>query len=59
MAIICLRLDAEAKIASDMTRSLVDEETCKMGDYRDILSLTRVLVHGPESKVDVDNVIER
>nr|GMD63923.1 paladin [Ipomoea batatas] len=59
MAIICLRLDAEAKIASDVTRSLVDEETSKMGYYRDILSLTRVLVHGPESKVDVDNVIER
>ncbi|XP_015159945.1 paladin isoform X2 [Solanum tuberosum] len=36
-----------------------DEEAQKMGDYRDILSLTRVLVHGPESKTDVDAVIER
>ncbi|XP_050379056.1 uncharacterized protein LOC126796301 [Argentina anserina] len=30
-----------------------------MGDYRDILSLTRVLVYGPKSKADVDRVIER
>lgn len=36
-----------------------NEEAHKMGDYRDILSLTRVLVRGPESKSDVDIVIER
>lgn len=36
-----------------------DEEGRKMGDYRDILSLTRVLMYGPQSKADVDNVIER
>jgi hypothetical protein len=36
-----------------------DEEARKMGDYRDILSLTRVLVYGPQSKADVDIVIER
>lgn len=35
------------------------EEALKMGDYRDILSLTRVLIHGPQSKADVDSVIER
>ncbi|CAA6653809.1 unnamed protein product [Spirodela intermedia] len=29
---------------------LVGEETLKQGDYRDILSLTRVLTHGPKSK---------
>ncbi|CAH9140358.1 unnamed protein product [Cuscuta epithymum] len=43
----------------NLASKLFDDETCKMGDYRDILSLTRVLVHGPESKGDVDNVIER
>ncbi|RAL42001.1 hypothetical protein DM860_018175 [Cuscuta australis] len=76
MAIICLRLDAEARIASDTPGSVAKADlfsapvenlafpfsghkTCKMDDYRDILSLTRVLVHGPESKGDVDNVIER
>ena len=65
MAIICIRLDADAKLASDMPRpsaflnQAFDEEAHKMGDYRDILSLTRVLVCGPKSKADVDNIIER
>lgn len=36
-----------------------DEEALRMGDYRDILSLTRVLMHGPKSKAEVDVVIER
>lgn len=36
-----------------------DEEACKQGDYRDILSLARVLMYGPESKAEVDIVIER
>ncbi|KAG6644830.1 hypothetical protein CIPAW_08G080000 [Carya illinoinensis] len=36
-----------------------DAEAHEMGDYRDILSLTRVLVHGPQSKADVDIIIER
>lgn len=36
-----------------------NEETLRMGDYRDILSLTRVLMYGPESKADADLVIER
>ncbi|KAJ3698159.1 hypothetical protein LUZ61_001864 [Rhynchospora tenuis] len=31
----------------------------KQGDYRDILSLTRVLVHGPKSKEEVDFIIDR
>ncbi|KAI8008628.1 hypothetical protein LOK49_LG07G01705 [Camellia lanceoleosa] len=30
-----------------------------MGDYKDILNLTRVLVCGPKSKADVDVIIER
>ncbi|KAL4323919.1 hypothetical protein GQ457_11G001890 [Hibiscus cannabinus] len=36
-----------------------EEEARRMGDYRDILSLTRVLMHGPRSKADVDIIIER
>lgn len=36
-----------------------NEAALKMGDYRDILSLTRVLIHGPQSKADVDVVIDR
>ncbi|CAI9300371.1 unnamed protein product [Lactuca saligna] len=65
MAIICLRLQSEGKLASlPLTKSgnqdlLSSNEAREKGDYRDILSLTRVLVHGPESKSDVDVVIER
>ena len=36
-----------------------EEEAQRMGDYRDILSLTRVLMHGPKSKTDVDILTER
>ncbi|XVF72883.1 hypothetical protein PTKIN_Ptkin12aG0156300 [Pterospermum kingtungense] len=36
-----------------------EEDARRMGDYRDILSLTRVLMHGPKSKADVDIIIER
>lgn len=35
------------------------EDSLKQGDYRDILSLTRVLVCGPKSKEEVDIVIDR
>ncbi|KAF7154830.1 hypothetical protein RHSIM_Rhsim01G0001400 [Rhododendron simsii] len=65
MAIICIRLDADEKLVSDTHQPSTllyrasDEEAHKMGDYRDILSLTRVLVCGPKSKSDVDSVIER
>lgn len=65
MAIICLRLQSEGKLSSlPLTKSgnqdlLSSNEAREKGDYRDILSLTRVLVHGPESKSDVDIVIER
>ena len=76
MAIICVKLGAEANFASKIPESMVitnlhstneenfasrasDEEARRMGDYRDILSLTRVLMHGPQSKSDVDIVIER
>ncbi|XP_024981038.1 paladin isoform X1 [Cynara cardunculus var. scolymus] len=77
MAIICIRLQSEGKLAShdapaqagnrhassSIAQNFSSEdsylEAREKGDYRDILSLTRVLVHGPESKSDVDNVIER
>lgn len=65
MAIICIRLEAEGKLAYNIPRPLVGnshlsaEEARRMGDYRDILSVTRVLIHGPESKADVDAVIDR
>lgn len=36
-----------------------NDEALKMGDYRNILNLTRVLPYGPKSKADVDLVIER
>ncbi|KAK9086163.1 hypothetical protein Syun_028557 [Stephania yunnanensis] len=35
------------------------EEAHKQGEYRDILNLTRVLIYGPKSKMEVDVVIER
>lgn len=81
MAITCLRLQAEAQLAtlsassskvSDMlspvlvagnqkvvTRPADDTEAYQQGDYRDILSLTRVLADGPASKAEVDVVIDR
>ncbi|KAI3517914.1 hypothetical protein L1887_17136 [Cichorium endivia] len=66
MAIICLRLQSEGKLASPppLTQPanqhlFSSSEAREKGDYRDILSLTRVLLHGPESKSDVDIVIER
>ncbi|TQE11556.1 hypothetical protein C1H46_002931 [Malus baccata] len=43
----------------DLPSRASDEEALGMGDYRDILSLTRVLVYGPKSKADIDIVIER
>ncbi|KAL6500192.1 hypothetical protein OROHE_025558 [Orobanche hederae] len=73
MAVICIRLEAEAALRSHISRSVVipcssdsqeelfnsHDEARKMGEYRDILSLIRVLAHGPESKADVDSVIDR
>ena len=77
MAIICIRLGAEANFASSIPQPLYgphiyavseeenlpsrasNETALRMGDYRDILSLTRVLIYGPQSKADVDIVIER
>ncbi|XP_071715447.1 uncharacterized protein [Rutidosis leptorrhynchoides] len=64
MAIVCLRLESEGNLASGDHHLLSSSEDSYLearqrGDYRDILSLTRVLVHGPESKSDVDVVIER
>jgi hypothetical protein len=48
-----------SKTEENLPSRASDEETRRMGDYRDILSLTRVLVYGPQSKADVDIVIER
>ncbi|KAJ0650990.1 putative protein-tyrosine phosphatase [Helianthus annuus] len=64
MAIICLRLESEGKLASDNRYLLSSDgssyfEARERGDYRDILSLTRVLLRGSESKSDVDIIIER
>lgn len=64
MAIICLRLESEGKLAADNRNLLSSDENPYLearekGDYRDILSLTRVLLRGSESKSDVDVIIER
>lgn len=42
----------------DSPSGACDEEALSMGDYRDILSLIRVLSHGPQSKTDVDGIID-
>lgn len=42
-----------------ITRPKDDEEAFRQGDYRDILSLTRVLANGPASKIETDSIIER
>ncbi|ERN03230.1 hypothetical protein AMTR_s00003p00177190 [Amborella trichopoda] len=36
-----------------------EEEAFKQGEYRDILSLIRVLIYGPKCKEEVDTVIDR
>lgn len=75
MAIICVRLYAEGNVRLDVPAlrvsssplSVPDDMSCwasdevalKLGDYRDILSLIRVLAQGPRSKADVDDIIER
>lgn len=73
MAITCLGLNADAKFTLEETAEThlstaqsenlsykpSGEESLKQGDYRDILSLTRVLICGPKSKEEVDIVIER
>ncbi|MCO5569307.1 hypothetical protein L7F22_023019 [Adiantum nelumboides] len=40
-------------------RRVDDDEAYRQGDYRDVLSLTRVLANGPVSKVEVDTIIDR
>jgi hypothetical protein len=74
MAITCLTLGADAKFVMEETAethfvstSLAKNVSIKtstdialrQGDYRDILNLIRVLVHGPKSKEEVDAVIDR
>ncbi|KAH9622269.1 hypothetical protein KSS87_001369 [Heliosperma pusillum] len=45
-------------IPDALSYSASGEATLKAGDYRDILSLMRVLPHGPRSKACVDSIIE-
>lgn len=71
MAITCLVLQPGQKLTAtpntdssalgedDSPSRACDEETLSMGDYRDILSLIRVLSHGPQSKADVDGIIQQ
>lgn len=74
MAITCLRLNADVNFDSERTlgnHTLVrspneslafrhsGEDELNQGNYRDILNLTRLLIYGPESKLEVDIVIER
>ncbi|XP_047324882.1 paladin-like [Impatiens glandulifera] len=65
MAITCIRIRSEvisrAKNVhfSPQLHQTCDEEARRSGDYRDILSLIRVLSYGPRSKADVDIIIER
>jgi hypothetical protein len=74
MAITCLGLGADEKfimeqtaethfISTSLTKSVSIKTSAdialKQGDYRDILNLTRVLVHGPKCKEEVDTVIDR
>ncbi|CAA7030575.1 unnamed protein product [Microthlaspi erraticum] len=70
MAITCLLLQPGQKLTAtpntnssaleedDSPSRACDEEALSMGDYRDILSLIRVLSHGPQSKSDVDGIVE-
>ncbi|XP_074303708.1 uncharacterized protein LOC141638201 isoform X2 [Silene latifolia] len=46
-------------VPDTLSYSASGEATLKSGDYRDILSLMRVLPHGPRSKACVDSIIER
>ncbi|XP_010245398.1 PREDICTED: paladin isoform X2 [Nelumbo nucifera] len=48
-----------SSIPKDNLPSQAFDEACELGDYRDILNLTRVLMYGPKSKAEVDIVIER
>jgi hypothetical protein len=43
----------------DLSDDNKDATSFRQGDYRDILSLTRVLAHGPKSKEEVDFIIDR
>ncbi|XP_039007596.1 uncharacterized protein LOC120135399 [Hibiscus syriacus] len=54
---------ADAQLNSSLEESMAswtsEEEARRMVDYRDILSLTKVLSHGPKSKADIDIIIGR
>ncbi|KAG0482268.1 hypothetical protein HPP92_010352 [Vanilla planifolia] len=70
MVMACLVLDAQTNFVTGASNNSappsislpdwhVGEESLKYGDYSDILSLTRVLIHGPKCKAEVDSIIER
>ncbi|KAG0479706.1 hypothetical protein HPP92_010564 [Vanilla planifolia] len=70
MVMACLGLDAQTNFVTGASNNSappsislpdwhVGEESLKYGDYSDILSLTRVLIHGPKCKAEVDSIIER
>ncbi|XP_078444624.1 metal ion-binding protein isoform X2 [Wolffia australiana] len=66
MAITCLGLGAgagddqgPATPSPPPSEVVAGDEMLRHGDYRDILSLTRVLTRGPRSKAEVDLVIDR
>ncbi|XP_068662565.1 uncharacterized protein [Aristolochia californica] len=55
----CLSLTQDNSNNSLISSRVNEKETLKLGDYRDILRLTRVLVYGPKCKMEVDLIIER
>ncbi|XP_024527697.1 paladin isoform X2 [Selaginella moellendorffii] len=72
MAITCMGLQAEAEaslaasssgvpscVYGPIQRPADDINAFKQGDYRDILSLVRVLPSGPFCKAEVDTIIDR
>ncbi|XP_010523868.1 PREDICTED: paladin-like isoform X2 [Tarenaya hassleriana] len=72
MAITCLGLQTGQNLTTELSRDpnstgeeeeescrrASEEEAWRMEDYSDILSLIRVLTHGPQSKADVDGIIQ-
>jgi hypothetical protein len=45
--------------SGDLSKVTPEEQALRAGDYRDILSLVRVLQFGPQSKEEADEVIDR
>ncbi|KAJ7298358.1 hypothetical protein O6H91_03G019600 [Diphasiastrum complanatum] len=53
LSLTCLPMDEST------LKSLDDSDLYKGGEYRDILSMTRVIPNGPAIKAEVDDVIDR